>query len=275
MAARDDDAETQFLETFVPRLGLCWPGFKRVQGTLRRRLRRRLAELALPDVAAYAAHLDRAPKEWETFDALCRISISRFGRDHSVFEYLEGTLLREGAEQARRSNRRRIRVWSAGCASGEEPYSVVIAWRAELQREHPSVALDVLGTDLDPQLLKRARRACYPVGSLRELPERWRRLAFDAHGAEPCLRPELRRQVRFERADLRREVAAGPFDIVLCRNLAFTYFDAATRARVARAVLSELRSGGALVIGAKEVLPPGLGELRERYAGVHEKLDAG
>jgi chemotaxis protein methyltransferase CheR len=230
-------------------------------------------ELGLENVQAYVAYLETAPEEWKRLDAMCRIPISRFYRDRFVFEHLAQTVLGELAEQARRANRQLIRVWSAGCASGEEPYSISIAWQLALQEAYPNVQLDVLGTDLDAGMLERARRGCYPRGTLRELPEPWRHAAFDPRGDVHCLRPAFRVGVRFECVDLRSRVCEGPFDLVSCRNLAFTYFDEGSRARVAKALLSVLRPGGVLWIGAKEALPPGTGGVRERHRGMYEKTD--
>jgi len=271
VTGREELGASELLTALVARLGLDWSGFRRVQGTVRKRLRRRAAELGLEDLEAYAAYLETSADEWERLDAMCRIPISRFYRDQVVFEHLAQTVLPELAERARRAKRQLIRVWSAGCASGEEPYSIAIAWRLAIQAAYPNVQLDVLGTDLDARMLQRARRGCYPRGTLRELPERWQEAAFDVIGESCCLRQELRSRVRFECGDLRSRIAEGPFDIVSCRNLAFTYFDKGSRARVANALIDVLRPGGVLLIGSKEELPPGIGRVRERHRGIYEK----
>ena len=271
VATRRQLGSSELLSALVARLGLDWAGFRRVQGTVWKRLRRRVAELGLKDIEAYVAYLATAPDEWQRLDALCRIPISRFYRDGFVFGHLAQTVLRELAEQAYRANRKRLRVWSAGCASGEEPYSIAIAWRLVIQETYPDIELDVLGTDLDASMLERARRGCYARGTLRELPEPWRQAAFDAQGDVHCLRQAFRVGVRFECADLRSHVPEGPFDIVSCRNLAFTYFDEGSRARVANALIDVLRAGGVLLIGAREALPPDIGGLRERHRGIYEK----
>jgi chemotaxis protein methyltransferase CheR len=271
VAARRQLGSSEPLPALVARLGLDWAGFRRVQGTVRKRLRRRVRQLGLQDVEAYVAYLATAPDEWQRLDALCRIPISRFYRDGFVFDHLAQTVLRDLAEQALRENRKRIRVWSAGCASGEEPYSIAIAWRVAIQAGYPDIELDVLGTDLDASMLERARRGCYPRGTLRELPEQWRQAAFDAQGGVHCLRQAFRVGVRFECADLRSHVPEGPFDIVSCRNLAFTYFDEGTRVRVANALIDVMRARGVLVIGAKEALPPNIDRVRERHRGIYEK----
>jgi chemotaxis protein methyltransferase CheR len=116
---------------------------------------------------------------------------------------------------------RRLRIWSAGCASGEEPYSLALLFAfGEMQTDQGP---EILATDADPHLLERARRACYPASSLRDLPERWR-AAFEGIGDALCLKPERRTSVRFLEQDIRETMPAGAFDLILCRNLVFTYF---------------------------------------------------
>lgn len=273
VTARRELGSSARLSALVARLGLDGAGFRRVQGIVRKRLRRRLAELGLETIEAYAVYLEREPEEWKRLDAMCRIPISRFYRDSSVFEHLTQSVLPELAERARRDGRSLLRVWCAGCASGEEPYSISIAWRLAVRPAYPDVELDILGTDLDAGMLERARRACYPGGTLRELPERWRQIAFEPQREVHCLRPAFRTGVRFEQADLRSQLPQGPLDIVSCRNLAFTYFDESSRARVANALIGVMRPSGVLMIGAKEALPPTIDRVRERHRGIYEKSE--
>jgi chemotaxis protein methyltransferase CheR len=253
------DAEcVELLRWALPRLRLRWPGFRRVRRQVCRRVGRRLRELGLPDAPAYRAHLEAHPAEWERLDALCRISISRFFRDRSVFAALGARVLPVLAARARAQGRDELRAWSAGCASGEEAYSLAILWGASAPA---GARLRIVATDADPQLLGRARRARYPASSLAELPPGQREAAFERRGALYGLRAPLREGVELRCQDVRREAPEGSFDLVLCRNLAFTYFEPALQAEVLARILAALRPGGALVIGLHESLPesaPGL-----------------
>jgi chemotaxis protein methyltransferase CheR len=151
-----------------------------------------------------------------------------------------------------------LQAWSAGCASGEEPYTLSILWELGLAARFPAVALRILATDVDETMLGRARRGRYAAGSLRELPERWRTAAFEAHEREVCLRPRFRERVSVERHDMLRDRPPGAeFDLVLCRNLAFTYFDETGQLAVAQRLGDAMRAGGALVLGRHETLPAG------------------
>jgi len=250
----DDDC-VAFLEWALPRLGFRWPGFRRVRRQVCKRIGRRMAGLGLADVAAYRRYLEAQPSEWAVLDECCRITVSRFCRDRGVFDFLAATVLPALAAEAASTGAAAVRAWSAGCASGEEPYGLSIAWRLAVAARAPGLALRVVATDADPHMIARARRGCYAAGSLRELPDGWRDAAFEAHGRGFRLRPAFRRGIDFRCQDLRRERPEGRFDLVACRNLAFTYFDARLQARVLARIEAALRPGGALVLGRRERLP--------------------
>jgi chemotaxis protein methyltransferase CheR len=220
-----------FLQWALPGLGRRWAGYRKVRRQVCRRVRRRAAELGLDSLAAYRDHLERHADEWRVLDGLTNVTISRFNRDRGVFEFLAG-VVGHGA-----------RVWSAGCASGEEPYTLA------LLRDD----LEILATDVDPAVLRRAEAARYPPSALRELPAALRERAFTDGVLDPCVRS----RVTFKRHDIRGEPPAGPFELVLCRNVAFTYFDDAVQRATLRRIASVMTPGGALVIGAHEALPDG------------------
>jgi chemotaxis protein methyltransferase CheR len=238
------DAEcVAFLQWALPRLGLRWQGFRRVRRQVCRRVSRRIGELGLGTADAYRAYLEANEQEWNVLAGLCRVTISRFWRDRAVFEALRDEVLPELGPS--------VSAWSAGCASGEEPYSLVLAAAAA------RVDVHVIATDVDPVLLERARRACYEESSLRDLPGDLRERAFEGGR----LRPEYRRTVEFLRRDVRDGPPRAPFDLVLCRNLVFTYFADQLQREIGLHLARSLRPGGALVVGAHEALPAGLNGL--------------
>jgi chemotaxis protein methyltransferase CheR len=215
-----------------------------------RRVRRRVGELGLSDLAAYRAYLETHPDEWEHLEALTPITISRFYRDAAVFGALEREVL-----PALAAGRSRLRAWSAGCASGEEPYTLALLWRHALAPRLGGVALDILGTDVDPTMLRRAADARYQPSSLKELPEPWLSAGFEHQGGDYVVRPEQRARVAFAPHDLRDPAPDGPFDLVLCRNVAFTYLATEGQQHVLRHIAAALRPGGALVLGLHESRP--------------------
>ncbi|MEN8175081.1 MAG: CheR family methyltransferase [Pseudomonadota bacterium] len=241
-----------FLQWALPQIGLRWQGLRRVHRQVCKRLKRRLGALHLEDLADYRVLLERSSEEWKQLDALCRISISRFYRDRGVFERLEGELLPRLQDQARARGDSRLRIWSAGCASGEEPYTLALMWAFNAALS--SCGAEIVATDSDPGLLARARRACYRSSSLRELPAAWR-AAFEPRGDDWCLKAEHQAAVSFLEQDIREQTAEGPFDLVLCRNLVFTYFEQPVQFTIARRMAQALVPGGLLVLGAHESLP--------------------
>ena len=250
---RDADC-VLFLQGALPRLRMRWAGFRKVRGQVCKRVERRRRELELRDLGAYRAYLEEHPDEWAVLDSLCRVTISRFCRDRAVFAFLEHDVLPALARIAA-TDRRSLVAWSAGCAPGEEPYTLALIWELAVAPVFAGLGLRVLATDIDPTMIERARAACYEAGSLRDLPEAWRSRAFVIREGGYCLRAELGRLVTFKRHDLRAEPPGGPFDLVLCRNVAFTYFDHELQAEVCAALPTCLRPGGALVIGRNELLP--------------------
>jgi len=248
------DAEcVAFLQWALPQLDLRWSGFRKVRHQVCKRIGRRLRALGLPDLAAYRARLTEDRAEWAALDSFCRIPISRFWRDRGVFDHLAGVILPELAAAAARKGRP-LRVWSAGCASGEEPYSLAIAF-ALGPAGKSGASLAILATDSEEILLDRARRGIYGPGSLKDLPEPMRAAAFEAEGALYRLRPGFRTAVTFRREDIRVRMPQGPFDLVAWRNLVFTYFAPPLQRRMAGRLASRVRQGGVLVVGAHEKLP--------------------
>jgi chemotaxis protein methyltransferase CheR len=218
-----------------------------------RRIGHRIADLHLAGPDAYREYLESHAAEWRTLDGFCSVSISRFFRDREVFKRLATDVLPQLAGQVARHSRGRLAAWSAGCASGEEAYSLVLLWRSRLARQFPSVTFDVLGTDIDQGLLQRARVARYRRSSLREVPRAIVDAAFTRDGEWFELREEFRSRVEFRRGDLRADLPDRSFDLVLCRNVVCTYFEPSQR-RTPPA-LTVLRPGGAFVIGSGERLP--------------------
>jgi chemotaxis protein methyltransferase CheR len=251
------DECTAFLQWALPRIGMRWPGFRRVRSQVCKRIGRRIHELELAGYDEYQSYLDSLPEEWTRLDAMCRITISCFWRDRALFEALLADVLPELAAAAVDQGDPPLRCFSCGCASGEEPYSLAIGWHYGLSRRFSGLEIEIVATDTDPHMLDRARRAIYSDGSLRDLPKPWRAAAF-----EPCdeghrLVDGLRGGVSWLCQDVREQIPQGPFDLVLCRNLAFTYYDEPLQSTIAERLAAVLRPGGALVVGSHESLPEG------------------
>jgi chemotaxis protein methyltransferase CheR len=262
IASAMTDAEcVAFLQWALPHLHMRWAGFRKVRRTVCKRLARRLAELDIPDLTSYRKHLTDHASEWAELDGICPITISRFYRDRAIFDFIGAVVLPALVRSAEARGAQQVRAWSVGCASGEEPYTLALMWRIAI---HPSprCALRILGTDVGAAVLARARRACYSAGSVGLLPPAWLTNAFTRSDSECCLREEFRADVEFIQQDVRETLPDGPFELILCRNLVFTYFDESLQEALLSRLLDRLAPDGALVIGHRENLPAGARGLR-------------
>ncbi len=272
-----DQQWDSFLQWALPRLHMRWPGFRRVRGQVCKRLRKRLGELGLDDAAGYRLHLETHPGEWDLLDGLCRVVVSRFYRDRPVFLLLEQEILPELLLRLQRQGDKTLRVWSAGCASGEEPYTLAILWQQGLAPRFAKMGLDILATDADPALLQRAAAARYPLSAVKNLPPAWRREAFQAAPkGEFQLAEGYRQPVRFLQHDVRSPAPEGSFQLIFCRNLVFTYFDEPWQRKCLANFQAALLPGGLLLLGIHERLPhpsPGFTCLAERQ-GLYRRTDS-
>ena len=246
-----------FLQWALPHLRMRWPGFRKVRGQVCKRVQRRIDELGLPGADGYRDYLQASSDEWGVLDRACRVTISRFNRDRVVLDKVGSEVLPVLADAVLNTGKNALRAWSAGCAMGEEAYTLVLIWDQVGGRDYPRLDIHVTGSDIDELLLRRAARACYAYSSVKALPETWLKSAFGRHGDEYCLEPRLRKKAEFIRQDIRDRSTMDPFHIVFCRNLAFTYFENALQLEILDYLHGCLVHGGALVIGHHESLPAG------------------
>ncbi|MEZ4292552.1 MAG: protein-glutamate O-methyltransferase [Myxococcota bacterium] len=171
--------------------------------------------------------------------------------DHLCDEILPGLI-------AGRSSGQRIRIWSAACSTGEEPYSIALSALARV----PNVAqhdFRILATDLDSQVVERGRNGVYEASSVEALPKEWQRRYFQrgrgASSGRFRVKPEVRDLIAFKTLNLMQPwPVKGPFDAIFCRNV-MIYFDDETRARLVERFRQLLKIGGFLFIGHSESLP--------------------
>jgi chemotaxis protein methyltransferase CheR len=257
----EDPQWTAFLQWALPQLRMRWSGFRRVRTQVCKRVRKRLQLLQLAGLNDYRDYLQQHPEEWRVLDTLCRITITRFYRDKGIHGLLAERIIPGLVEQIRREGRSELHIWSAGCGSGEEPYSLAILWMMQLQQRCPDITLRILATDIDAQLLERARMACYPFSSVKALPVAWRESAFTASAGRYCLQAAFKRPVLFVEHDVRNLVPAADLQLILCRNLVYTYFDDGLQREITQRLVDALQPGGLLLLGSHETLPgdvPGL-----------------
>ena len=246
-----------FLQWSLPKLRMRWQGFRKVRGQVCKRIAGRMQELGLADISAYRAYLGNTPSEWAILDSFCHITISRFSRDREVFQFLEREVLPKLAGLSRSRGDRELRCWSIGCASGEEPYTLALLWIASLKSTFADMAMKVIATDADRGMIERAKKGCYSPGSVRELPREWLDTGLIKTGDGYCVKETVRGTVEFLEEDIRTAAPEGPFHLILCRNMAFTYFDGPLQREILGKIREKLLPCGSLVIGIHESLPSG------------------
>ncbi|MGK7873069.1 MAG: protein-glutamate O-methyltransferase CheR [Xenococcaceae cyanobacterium] len=251
-----------FLQWALPQLHLRWSGFRKVRRQVCKRIQHRLRELELSDVSTYQFYLATHPEEWSILDTYCRITISRFYRDRSVFNYLRQAVLPGLAQLAIARGDPELRCWSAGCASGEEVYTLKIIWNLSVLPQFPTLPLRIVATDADAHMLQRAKIGCYESGSLKELPPDWLAMAFTQSDQQYCIGSAFREGIDFYQQDIRTQMPNGQFHLVLCRNLVFTYFQETLQQEVLQRIIQRMLPGGAIAIGSHESLPPGIAQIQ-------------
>ncbi len=224
------------------------------------RLSRRMRELGLTSMGAY---YDVVMKSGEAeliqvIDSICT-NETRFFREADHFTFLESRALREIEEQAAAGKApKRLRVWSAACSSGEEPYSLAMTLRTRFPRSS-GWQIEILASDLSTKILDRAREAVWPIQRSTDVPpEHLRRFMLRGTGSQlgkMKAGAEIRELVEFRRINLNDESypVEGKFDLIFCRNV-LIYFDRAGKANVARRLLGKLAPHGYLFLGHAETM---------------------
>ncbi|HEX7150215.1 MAG TPA: protein-glutamate O-methyltransferase CheR [Thermoanaerobaculia bacterium] len=217
------------------------------------RLSKRVRQLGLPSFEYYYHYVTEASHREELVHMLDLVSTNEthFFREPRQFEFIEDELIPKWRAEGRTS----LSIWSAGCSTGEEPYSLAMLLDAHL----PDCNVEILATDLSTRVLQRAMSGVWSVDKAHEIPPAFlRRYMLRGVGAQQGtmkVHEELRSRVRFRRVNLNDAVygVGGPFDLVLCRNV-LIYFESEVRLRVIDRLTDSLVPGGHLFLGHSETL---------------------
>src|SRR5215475_5483529 len=229
--------------------GFDFTGYKRT--TLMRRVRRRMDARGLTSLSEYRDYLELEPEEFSRlFDSLL-INVTGFFRDPPAWEALREEVLPELLSA--KSARRPLRVWSAGCATGEEAYTLAIVLAEAMGMEDFISRVKIYATDLDEDALAEARAGVYTERQIAEVDEELRRQYFEASGSKYSFRRDLRRQVIFGRNDLTRDAPISRVDLLVARNT-LMYFNAETQSNIIRKFHFALSNPGFLFLGKAEML---------------------
>ena len=234
-------------------LHLSWPGYRKVRKGVKKRIRRHMRRLKCPGIGEYLIELERSKEARDECDRLMTVPISRFFRDKALWEILQEKILpgliREQTEK--------IPVWSAGCASGEEVYSLKIIYESLHTSDYHSPKLMITATDMNPACLERARDGSYPASSLKELPERFRSMYFESKTGKKGynIKAFLKKDIIWRTHNLLGGIPGSRFQIIFLRNCLLTYYHDEIKISALKKVLTCLAPGGFLIIGSHEILP--------------------
>jgi len=247
--ATPNDPQFEALLTFLKEeRGFDFTGYKRA--SVNRRVQRRMEELGLSDFEEFHDYLLVHPQEFTALFNTILINVTGFFRDPDAWTYLQETVL---PSILSKRDGQPIRAWSAGCASGEEAYTLAMVLAELLGPEEFASRVKIYATDVDDEALATARQGSYTERDVQVVPEQLRDKYFDRQGQRYVFRKELRRSVIFGRNDLVQDAPISHVDVLVCRNT-LMYFNAQTQSQILQRMHFGLRPDGVLFLGKAEML---------------------
>ena len=253
-----------FLDDLRERSGIDFSSYKR--GTIMRRLQRRMIATETNELRQYVAFVQQHPEEYQRLTSSFLIKVTEFFRDADLYEHLREDVLPKIIADARGRDRE-LRLWSAGCATGEEAYSLAILVAEALGDELPQFNVRIFATDVDIDAINFARRGVYAAGALSGVPDSIRDRHFTKVGDQYEVRKQVRAMTVFGQHDLGQRAPFPRVDLALCRNV-LIYFTNELQKRALQLFAFALRDGGYLVLGKAESTSP----LPEHFVLAHTRL---
>jgi chemotaxis protein methyltransferase CheR len=231
-----------FRKTVMEATGIDLDCYKGTQ--MERRLQTIMRRVGVPDLSAYARVLSANPTRLKEFQDFLTINVSEWLRNPEKFEELQRLILPDLLK-----HNPRLKIWSAGCSNGSEPYSVAMI----LDELDPTGRHQILATDLDEEILKVAKAGVYSDKDLRSVSPARRARYFTQDGDKLIVRPEIRARVEFKQQNLLRDPFPSDVDLLLCRNVVI-YFTEEAKDELYRRFHRALKPGGILFVGGTESL---------------------
>ena len=221
------------------------------------RLSRRLRALGLTSFRQYREHLAANVSELESFINAISTNLTKFFREAHHFDHFRTHVAVPFVQDAHGKVGRRLRVWSAGCSTGEEPYTIAVVLKREI-RDIDRHDVRILATDIDTEVIGKGARGEYPANSIDEVPKTYREffqpVGGDRTSENVMVGRDIRSLVTFRRLNLMESWPfTGNFDAIFCRNV-MIYFDGPTKTALVERFTQKLKPGGWLYIGHSESL---------------------
>ena len=245
----ENPALENLLEYLRQSRGFDFTGYKR--NSLQRRIQKRMAMVSINDYSDYVDYLEVHPDEFELLFNTILINVTAFFRDKPAWDYLQNEIIPR-IIHAKKTNET-VRVWSAGCASGEEAYSMAILLAEALGENDFRNRVKIYATDVDEEALAEARHARYTVDKLEAIDPVLREKYFYETPEGIIFRSDLRRQLIFGRHDLVQDAPISRLDLLVCRNT-LMYMNADTQSEILQRLHFALREDGYLFLGKAEMM---------------------
>ncbi|MEH2309133.1 CheR family methyltransferase [Nostoc sp.] len=250
MTSADRDPKFENLLIYLRQSrGFDFTGYKR--STLMRRVRKRMQSLNIENFEEYLDYLEVYPEEFNYLFNTILINVTAFFRDSPAWEYLAEEILPNLIRNKNTSDQ--IRIWSAGCASGEEAYTLAMLMAEILGAEEFRQRVKIYATDVDEEALNQARQATYSAKDVQAVSDELRQKYFEIVGNRYVFRQDLRRSVIFGRHDLLQDAPISRLDLLVSRNT-LMYFNSETQGRILARFNFALNDNGYLFLGKAEML---------------------
>ena len=246
----DDDQEFDDLLAFIRESrGFDFTSYKR--STLTRRIRKRMQDVRVSSYIDYRDLLETNADEYNLLFNTILINVTGFFRDAEVWTFLQREMMPDLVASVDPADE--IRIWSAGCSTGEEAYSLAMVFAETLGLDECVERVKIYGTDIDEEALRDARAGLYPAKSLEPVPAQLREKYFEPNGSQFAVRQDLRKRMIFGRHDITRDAPISRLHMLVCRNT-LMYFNVEAQSQIIDRFHFALRDDGFLFLGKAEML---------------------
>ncbi len=264
------DGLLQILDKVHQRKAFDFRGYK--ESTLKRRVGRRLRATKTESYQQYTEVLDADPGEYTRLIDNLTIQVTEFFRNPEAWQILREEVIpkiideKRSSEIMNKSSRPRLRIWSAGCATGQEVYSVAILVDQLLGKEKNDFEVEIWGTDIDAESILKAEQAEYKPDMVKTVPQDILNTYFDRPG-NFRMKPRIMNSVSFKRHDLVLDSPLEQIDLIVCRNVAI-YFTRPLQMKIFTDFCNGLKTGGYLFLGKAETL---VGPAKEKFGIINKR----
>jgi len=234
---------------------------------LKRRFTARMRVLGIETYRDYIKKLEREPEEYNHLIKILTVNVTEWFRDKTVWDFFKKQILPEIISRKERENARAIRIWSAGCSDGKEPYSIAMVIHDVLGTKIGNFYINIYASDIDNEMLAKCKKGWYPSTEMKGITDIHLRKYFDAEGEGYQIKSELQKIIKFEKLDITSGRIHPSIDLLFFRNVGI-YFNKELKERLYNDFYNSLKKGGYFFMGKTESL---LGDARPLFKIVNNR----